>query len=129
MRYLMNYNKIPDELLNNIPDELFNWIKIQESKLKYEYSSIYNEHKIKFSKIYKHQDRKEFVEILNSYNEKHNTLIFQLYDIQILLEKLEKTTNLISICTILEKIKMCQKNISDYIWKLTKPKYEKPKSI
>lgn len=129
-RNLMEYNKIPLELLNNIPDELFNWIKLQESNLRNEYSYIYNKYKIKFSEIYNYQNRKEFVDIVSKINnEKNNSILFQLYTIQTLSQELGKKTNLISLCTILEKIKMSQKNIYDYIWKIIKPKYEKPKSI
>mgnify|MGYP003633361341 CR=1 FL=1 len=94
-----------DELLDKVPDEFYDWVKETKKTIENDFYKI----KVDYMQLhlevgYKIKDTKEFAEWAKKY--KHSNILFQMNKKQINHDK-----------------------IDDYVWKLVKPKYEKPFSV
>jgi hypothetical protein len=93
----MKDSKDLDEIIDKVPDEFFGWVKDTKLKLHTEFSQIFVEASNLFYKSKNLSDRKSQAEFLR--DKKYNSLVFGLLD---------------------------GKDICPAIWKLIKPKFEKP---
>jgi len=94
---LMKFGKLPEEMLKDVPDEFYNWVKKTEKNIQLEYSKLENEYLDHFDSIKRLGTRKLFAQF--SKNFMHPGILFKMLD---------------------------EKDYSEIIWKLVKPKYEKP---
>lgn len=102
---LMTFGKLPEEMLKDVPDEFYDWVNRLELRLRKEYDYVLHLHMSQFSSILcSGLERKEFalrVQELEGYNQ---GIMFAIHN-----GKGDKVEQL--------------------IWKMIKPKYEKPFSI
>ena len=108
---LKSFGKLDEDLLTQVPDEFYEWVRKVESDLKAEYKTIEDLYEQTYNNILSFifvmtprgdQDtfvkhRAEFAKLAKSYN--HPGILFAMYD---------------------------GKDYSQMIWKMIKPKYEKP---
>jgi len=95
---LLRNNEQLEPFLDRVPDEFDVWVKEVVRDLQTQYNTILNDYRTILFNIW-HPDKKVFAEYAKRYP--HPSLLFSMYD-----GKNESTY--------------------DYIWKLLKPKYEKP---
>lgn len=99
---LMTFGKLPEEMLKDVPDEFYDWVNRLELRLRKEYDRVLNLHMTQFSSIlYDGLERKEFalkVQELEGYNQ---GIMFAMYNGK-------------------------EDKVKQLIWKMIKPKYEKP---
>lgn len=93
----MKDGKDLDEIIDKVPDEFFGWVRDTEKKLAMDFYYIQTEVALFFQQVMSLPDRKSQAEYLK--DKKYNSLVFGLLD---------------------------GKDISPAIWKLIKPKFEKP---
>ena len=99
---LKTFGKLPEEMLKNVPDEFYNWVHGMEGKLRKEFKYVENLHMAHLSSTLRYGlDRKEFALRVQGLEGVNHGLIFAMYN-----NKAEKVTEL--------------------IWKMIKPAYEKP---
>jgi RNA ligase len=99
---LKTFGKLPEEMLKDVPDEFYNWVHGMEGKLRKEFKYVENLHMAHLSSIFRYGlDRKEFALRVQGLEGVNHGLIFAMYN-----NKAEKVTEL--------------------IWKMIKPAYEKP---
>lgn len=90
-------NKDFNELIKNVPDEFYKWVRAEEMKLRDGFNELSDWAKDTFDKRIRGTTRKEFA--LWAKEQKHPSLLFCLYT---------------------------GKSIDKVIWKMIKPKYNKP---
>jgi RNA ligase len=95
---LLRNNEPLESLLNRVPDEFDAWVKEVVRHLQTRYDNILKDYRIIMDDIYD-ADKKVFAERAKRYP--HPSLLFALYDGK-------------------------NESVYDYVWKLLKPKYEKP---
>jgi len=93
-----------DEILERVPDEFYNWVKQIKRDLNYQYLQIQEDAGKRFdnlleSKNYELPIRKEYASWVKQHPQHLHAILFRMYD---------------------------KKEYSDIIWKMIKPKYEKP---
>jgi hypothetical protein len=99
---LKTFGKLPEEMLKDVPDEFYDWVHGMEGKLRKEFKYIENLHMAHLSSTLRYGlDRKEFALRVQGLEGVNHGLIFAMYN-----NKAEKVTEL--------------------IWKMIKPAYEKP---
>jgi len=99
---LKTFGKLPEEMLKDVPDEFYNWVHGMEGKLRKEFKYVENLHMAHLSSTLRYGlDRKEFALRVQGLEGVNHGLIFAMYN-----NKAEKVTEL--------------------IWKMIKPAYEKP---
>ena len=99
---LKTFGKLPEEMLKDVPDEFYNWVHGMEGKLRKEFKYVENLHMAHLSSTLRYGlDRKEFALRIQGLEGVNHGLIFAMYN-----NKAEKVTEL--------------------IWKMIKPAYEKP---
>lgn len=99
---LKTFGKLPEEMLKDVPDEFYDWVNQLEVRLKEEYDFVFNQHMAHLSSTLRYGlDRKEFALRVQELNGVNHGLIFAMYN-----NKADK--------------------ISELIWKMIKPAYEKP---
>lgn len=100
---LSKFNKVPDELLNNMPDEFYDWIRAEEISILSNFAHIYALHAACLTNLSLSKDlpRAEVAKaIMSVYQNKiHHKILFAMYD---------------------------GKLVHDMIWPLVKPAYSKP---
>lgn len=99
---LMTFGKLPEEMLKDVPDEFYDWVNRLELRLRKEYDYVLHLHMAQFSSILRSGlERKEFalrVQGLKGYNQ---GIMFAIYNGK-------------------------GGKVEQLIWKMIKPKYEKP---
>jgi len=99
---LMTFDKLPEEMLQDVPDEFYDWVNQLELRLKKEYEFVFNQHMAHMSSIFRYGlERKEFALKVQELEGVNHGLIFAMYN-----GKKDKMKQL--------------------IWKMIKPEYEKP---
>jgi len=99
---LKTFGKLPEEMLKDVPDEFYDWVNQLEVRLKEEYDFVFNQYMAHLSSTLRYGlDRKEFALRVQELNGVNHGLIFAMYN-----NKADK--------------------ISELIWKMIKPAYEKP---
>jgi len=99
---LKTFGKLPEEMLKDVPDEFYDWVNQLEVRLKEKYDFVFNQHMAHLSSTLRYGlDRKEFALRVQELNGVNHGLIFAMYN-----NKADK--------------------ISELIWKMIKPAYEKP---
>jgi RNA ligase len=96
----LSQGKEMDELLDRVPDEFYDWVKNTKNKILSDYEKIENGYKMIYKMIMKSngvQEKKVFASYATRYD--HPSILFNMYD---------------------------RKDYSKFIWKIIKPKYEKP---
>lgn len=98
---LMEFNKLPEQMLKDVPDEFYEWVRGTETKVKYNFERLYNLYMGLTSSVIRYGglDRKQIAERVLKIKEINHSIIFDIID---------------------------GKNPSKKIWKLVKPEYEKP---
>lgn len=97
--YLLE-NKNFDELIDRVPDEFYNWVKKTKNDLENKFNSIKKLYTIIYDTLSNHENistRGEFAEHAKKFN--YPSILFNMLD---------------------------EKNYDTIIWKIIKPKYEKP---
>lgn len=99
---LKEFDKLPEEMLQDVPDEFYDWVHGVEWKLRKNFNYVENLHMAHLSSILRYGlDRKEFALRVQELEGVNHGLIFAMYN-----NKADKVTEL--------------------IWKMIKPAYEKP---
>lgn len=96
----LSQGKNMDELLDRVPDEFYNWVKNTKNKILSDYERIEDEYKMIYKMIMRSngvQEKKVFASYATRYE--YSSILFNMYD---------------------------RKDYSKFIWKIIKPKYEKP---
>jgi RNA ligase len=99
---LKDFDKLPNELLENIPDEFYKWVEALEISIRLNFNTIKTEHEmIVLEAKKKINDKKEFAEYVRNLTVKgvNASILFAIWD---------------------------GKNPAEQIWKIVKPIYEKP---
>ena len=100
---LMKFNKVPDELLDNVPDEFYDWIRSTEISILSNFANIYAMHAACLTNLNIAKDllRSDVAREIKSVNENkiNHKILFAMYD---------------------------GKLVHNMIWPLVKPAYSKP---
>lgn len=99
---LKDFDKLPNELLENIPDEFYRWVEALEISIRLNFNTIKAEHELILAEARKEiNEKKEFAEYVRNLNMKgiNASILFAIWD---------------------------GKNPAEQIWKMVKPRYEKP---
>lgn len=99
---LMKFGKLPEEMLKDVPDEFYNWVKRVEAEIWAEFIKVKNQAYTDFNEAFdRNCGSTEFDKVfaLDVKSMKNSGLIFSIKN---------------------------GKNIDQAVWKLVKPKYEKP---
>lgn len=99
---LKDFDKLPNELLENIPDEFYRWVEALEISIRLNFNTIRAEHELIVTEARKEiNEKKEFAEYVRNLNMKgiNASILFAIWD---------------------------GKNPAEQIWKMVKPRYEKP---
>lgn len=98
---LMEFNKLPEQMLKDVPDEFYEWVRGTEDKVKYNFDCFYNLYMGLTSSVIRYGglDRKQIAERVLKIKDVNHSIIFDIID---------------------------GKDPSNKIWKLVKPEYEKP---
>ena len=98
---LMTFNKLPEEFLNDVPDEFYQWVKGVESALRKAYEFQLHLHMATVSTILRYGglDRKTIAERVMATTGVNRGVLFGLID---------------------------GKDVTEKLWKLVKPAYQKP---
>lgn len=114
---LMNFGKVPEEMLTDVPDEFYEWIHQLVEKLSKQYLAILTEAYREFEElIFWHHDKNLFYG--PAYLTKYPPLTFMFFN----LKNNRKNKDV-------EYIKRNKKAIREFIWKQIKPEYERPFNI
>lgn len=100
---LSKFNKVPDELLDNVPDEFYDWIRAEEISILSNFAHIYALHaacltNLNLSKTLSRAEVAKAITSVNQHKISHK-ILFAMYD---------------------------GKLVHDMIWPLVKPAYSKP---
>lgn len=99
---LKEFNKLPEEMLQDVPDEFYDWVHGVEWKLRKSFNHIEHLHMAYLSSIIRYGlDRKEFALRVQELDDANHGLIFAMYNNK-------------------------QDKVKQLIWKMIKPEYEKP---
>jgi len=99
---LKEFNKLPEEMLQDVPDEFYDWVHGVEWKLRKSFNHIEHLHMAHLSSIIRYGlDRKEFALRVQELDDANHGLIFAMYNNK-------------------------QDKVKQLIWKMIKPEYEKP---
>ena len=99
---LKEFDKLPEEMLQDVPDEFYDWVHGVEWKLRKSFNHIEHLHMAYLSSIIRYGlDRKEFALRVQELNDANHGLIFAMYNNK-------------------------QDKVKQLIWKMIKPEYEKP---
>jgi RNA ligase len=99
---LKDFDRLPEEMLQDIPDEFYSWLKGLENRLRKEYNFVYNKHIARMSSILRDGlSRKEFALRVQSLTDVNKGLIYAIYDGK-------------------------DDQAREIVWKMIKPEYEKP---
>jgi T4 RnlA family RNA ligase len=99
---LKEFDKLPEEMLQDVPDEFYDWVHGVEWKLRKNYNHIENLHMAHLSSTLRYGlDRKEFALRVQELEGVNHGLIFAMYNSK-------------------------QDKVKQLIWKMIKPEYEKP---
>jgi len=96
----LSQGKEMDNLLDRVPDEFYSWVKETKENILSEYNRIEEEYKWIYETIMKSdgvEEKKVFASYATKYQ--YSSILFNMYD---------------------------RKDYSKFIWKIIKPKYEKP---
>lgn len=102
---LMKFGKLPEEMLKDVPDEFYNWVHRVETELRAEFDAAKFKAYSEFNEVFDRTcDTSDFDKVfaLEAKNRKNSGLIFSIKN---------------------------NKCIDAAIWKMIKPKYEKPFNI
>lgn len=99
---LKEFDKLPEEMLQDVPDEFYDWVHGVEWKLRKNFNHVENLHMAHLSSIIRYElDRKEFALRVQELDDANHGLIFAMYNNK-------------------------QDKVKQLIWKMIKPEYEKP---
>lgn len=99
---LKEFDKLPEEMLQDVPDEFYDWVHGVEWKLRKNFNHVENLHMAHLSSILRYGlDRKEFALRVQELEGVNHGLIFAMYNSK-------------------------QDKVKQLIWKMIKPEYEKP---
>ena len=99
---LKEFDKLPEEMLQDVPDEFYDWVHGVEWKLRKSFNHIEHLHMAHLSSIIRYGlDRKEFALRVQELDDANHGLIFAMYNNK-------------------------QDKVKQLIWKMIKPEYEKP---
>ena len=99
---LKEFDKLPEEMLQDVPDEFYDWVHGVEWKLRKSFNHIEHLHMAYLSSIIRYGlDRKEFALRVQELDDANHGLIFAMYNNK-------------------------QDKVKQLIWKMIKPEYEKP---
>jgi RNA ligase len=99
---LKEFDKLPEEMLQDVPDEFYDWVHGVEWKLRKNFNHVENLHMAHLSSILRYGlDRKEFALRVQELEGVNHGLIFAMYNGK-------------------------QDKVKQLIWKMIKPEYEKP---
>ena len=99
---LKEFDKLPEEMLQDVPDEFYDWVHGVEWKLRKSFNHIEHLHMAYLSSIIRYGlDRKEFASRVQELDDANHGLIFAMYNNK-------------------------QDRVKQLIWKMIKPEYEKP---
>lgn len=99
---LKEFDKLPEEMLQDVPDEFYDWVHGVEWKLRKNFNYVENLHMAHLSSILRYGlDRKEFALRVQELEGVNHGLIFAMYNSK-------------------------QDKVKQLIWKMIKPEYEKP---
>ena len=99
---LKEFDKLPEEMLQDVPDEFYDWVHGVEWKLRKSFNHIEHLHMACLSSIIRYGlDRKEFALRVQELDDANHGLIFAMYNNK-------------------------QDKVKQLIWKMIKPEYEKP---
>jgi hypothetical protein len=99
---LKQFDKLPNELLDNIPDEFYKWVEGLEISIRLNFNKIRVEHEAMVAKAREEfTEKRDFALWVNSLNRAgiNHSLLFAIWD---------------------------GKDAAPYIWPMVKPRYEKP---
>lgn len=99
---LKEFDKLPEEMLQDVPDEFYDWVHGVEWKLRKNFNHVENLHMAHLSSILRYGlDRKGFALRVQELEGVNHGLIFAMYNSK-------------------------QDKVKQLIWKMIKPEYEKP---
>ncbi len=99
---LKDFDKLPNELLENIPDEFYKWVEGLEISIRLNFSTVKSEHEMLVAELKKSSaDKREFAMMVNNIHTPgiNHSVLFSIWD---------------------------GKNPDKIIWQMVKPRYEKP---